>query len=158
MSETAIAPKPKLRFVLWFQYGRWNLLVLVTIVAGVLAFWVFQIQHAQEHRRRYDRVQVCIDKLVQKRPTNVTVEHWNSMVWWTENLKANCLPGPFIKDEPRFRRFVSELEKKVEGDVDIETIDWIWDEVVEISTVGQTYSDQYRPTTPEGLKTRIMTW
>ena len=144
---------PKLR---WNQYSLGHLFIFVTIVVLLFAFWASLIRPILEHDRRYKRFGVCIDKLAQKRPAHLTVTQWDSMIGWTSNLQGNCLSArSFLKDEPRFGRFVDELEKKVEGDVGIETIDWIWDEVVEISGPGQRYSDNWRPTTPDQLKATL---
>ena len=45
-----------------------------------------------------------------------------------------------------------KLDEKLKNKIDMSTIDWIWDEISIISTIGQLYSDKYRPLTPERLK------
>jgi hypothetical protein len=49
-------------------------------------------------------------------------------------------------------RFEGELKQRLSGLVTLETIDWIWDEIVRLSRNGRSYSDNYRPTRPERLK------
>jgi hypothetical protein len=49
-------------------------------------------------------------------------------------------------------RFERELNRRLKGPVDLQTIDWIWDEMARLTPNGKTYSDSYRPTTPERLK------
>jgi hypothetical protein len=52
----------------------------------------------------------------------------------------------------RLHNLADELEQRLEGHVDMSTIDWIWDEIEAVSVYGKNYSEDYRPTTPERLQ------
>ena len=49
-------------------------------------------------------------------------------------------------------RFEAMLKQKLSELVSLETIDWIWDEFVRLTSNGERYSDSYRPTLPTRLK------
>ena len=75
------------------------------------------------------------------------------MVGWTRTAFVNCLISPeYIVDEARFKRFVDEIELKSNNAIDVEVIDWIWDEIEAISKYGPRYSANWRPTNPERLR------
>lgn len=129
-----------------FQFTLRTLCVFVAILAVALSLWAVFLRPAVEHGRLLRRVESCLDALARKRPADVTPADWDYLVGWTYNAKANCLSvHQFIKDHARFRRFVEELEERLEGDVSIETIDWIWDEVEAVSNVDY---GRFRPTPP----------
>jgi hypothetical protein len=77
---------------------------------------------------------------------------WQFVVGWTINLHGNC--GPFIRPEQwgAAEAFADEFERRLQGPVDLSTIDWIWDEYCLFSKYGQAYSDKYRPTRPETFR------
>jgi hypothetical protein len=58
-----------------------------------------------------------------------------------------------INDDQRYFDFADELDRRLQGKVEMSTIDWIWDNFEEIGKNGRRYSEQYRPTTPERLRT-----
>jgi len=58
------------------------------------------------------------------------------------------LSTPRLPQSEAYHRFADELEERLKGDVDMATIDWMWEEYVEIAVNGQRYSDDYRPTGP----------
>ena len=49
-------------------------------------------------------------------------------------------------------RFLSQLKEEVEGDVGIDTIDWMWDEIEQLSVHGGDYSEVRRPKRPDVLE------
>ncbi len=77
---------------------------------------------------------------------------WENFVGWTLNAHGNCLT--FHRNIPadEMMRFEAELRQRLAGTVSLETIDWIWDEIVRLTPEGQRYSDNWRPTLPERLK------
>jgi hypothetical protein len=66
-----------------------------------------------------------------------------------------CSVEPFLNPDDesheRFRTLPDRLDERLREQVNLETIDWLWDELRAISKYGKRYSDMYRPTTPERL-------
>jgi Leucine-rich repeat (LRR) protein len=89
--------------------------------------------------------------LAKKYPQGLTSGQWASCAYWTHALHANCGYYPAFPTD-RLRSFADELNTRLAGEVDIRTIDWIWDEYVHYARGGKQYSDKYRPTTPARLR------
>ena len=138
-----------------YQFSLLSGLVFVTIAALILSVgatvWIAVIRPGMERERLWQRhcalcraAHACLDRLAQRRPADVTRGEWEHVVGWTYNAKANCLECPeYIKDYPRFERFVGEFHERLAGEVNIETIDWIWDEIEAISSLPW---GEHRPT------------
>jgi hypothetical protein len=115
------------------------------------------IHPVREHREAYQRLESAINGLTSRRPRDVTREEWSYIVGWTMNGIGNCCAvREYLHDDSgshqRFVAFVNDLELKVQGDVTIETIYWIWDQFVLVSRHGERYARNYRPTTSERLE------
>jgi hypothetical protein len=122
------------------------------LVAGGALFWVRCIHPVLRHAEFCRNVKVELKTLAKKRPPDVTRKQWENVVAWTWNAEGNCLA--FHRNIPleEMTRFEAELKRRLEGPVDLGTIDWIWDEIVRLTPNGQRYSDDWRPTLPERLK------
>ena len=127
------------------QFSLRGIFTVTLIVSMLLSAYRMTLAPHFKCVRTYGRVSDSIETLYGRCPKDIPKTEWDEAVGWTQNAVANCLPSPFIKDEQRFFRFADELDKRLEGEVDPAIIDWMWDEFIEISTIGQTYSDKYRP-------------
>ena len=114
--------------------------------------WYAILDPALRHAEFCRVTRAEFESLAHKRPAGITRKHWHHIVGWTLNAHGNCLT--FSRDIPQADRdrFVSELRSRLNGQVDIATVDWIWDELVRLTSYGQTYSDNWRPTTPDRLQ------
>jgi hypothetical protein len=59
--------------------------------------------------------------------------------------------NPDQASHDRFLTLPDRFEKRLAGEVGMESIDWLWDELEVISKHGPRYCAHYRPTTPERL-------
>lgn len=120
------------------RFGTRSLLVVVALLA------IFFTAYGWFHRKfvvtRYhsDAVESLIETLVDKRPPEITRGQWGSAVAWTLNLHGNSLLM-FEADGPTIQAFEQRLKQKLAGDVNMETIHWIWDEYANISPHGASY-------------------
>jgi hypothetical protein len=122
-------------------------LAVVTILASVAsALWFFGLRPFQDHRRWSDRARVGIRALLDKRPADVPPGQWEFMVGWTLNLHGNWGSSPTYVDRDQMWPYLDELERRLEGPVNVATIDWIWDEYARITKGGRGYGERYRPT------------
>jgi hypothetical protein len=124
---------------------------LCVLTAGAL-IWFRMTQPLQRHSEFYHRVRADLETLAKKRPPNVTRKQWEQIVGWTLNAHGNCLASQQNMPPEEMNRFEAELTQRLQGTVDLGTIDWIWDEIVRLTSSGRTYSDRWRPTSPEKLK------
>ncbi len=122
--------------------------LMVALVIG-FALWFFAIRPYEEGMRTGEQIERAILKLSTKCPPDVSRERWAHCINWTWQLHANY--GPYWNwDRNERQRFIEELEQRVNGPVDMATIDWIWDQYVELTDGGKNYDDN-RPTLPESL-------
>jgi Na+-transporting NADH:ubiquinone oxidoreductase subunit NqrC len=132
-------------------------IVVILVCSIVFSVWYKVLRPFQQHLAAYARLETAISDLKTKRPPDVTREQWSYVIGWTMNGVGNCCAvHQFLKDDQnshqRFVDFVNELERKVQGNVTIETIDWTWDQFILVSRYGDSYSRNFRPTTQERLK------
>jgi len=125
--------------------GFLTVLVLLSILLYTYqVIIVSEERFCQTRRRVHDSLWSLHDRC----PKEVTPAKWEEIVRQTREPVIGCLFwSAEIRDMPRYYRFVDELDERLEGEVDMGTIDWIWDEFVEISMHGQR-SDLERPTDP----------
>lgn len=126
-------------------------ILIVTLVAlsvGVFFGWI--IPNKQLSSWNQSIVQ-RLEELKSLPPENVTLEKWTFVVSWTQTAFPNVFYSTdYITDRERFRTFQRELHVKLNGDVDISTIEWIWAEFQTNSRHGEAYSEGYRPLPPFG--------
>jgi hypothetical protein len=128
-------------------------LVVAVLACLLYADYRVSLAPALRWRRAHDQIRTMVDSLAQHRPQGVTKGQWVWVVGWTHNGVDNCFFSPsHIKDEERYYHFADELKRRIQSRVDLSTIDWIWDEFETISTGGRSYSDNWRPTTPEHFR------
>jgi hypothetical protein len=118
----------------------------VAIVAVVLGgFDAVFIHPIRVHMRDFRRSEGLLRSLEDRRPPEVSPETWADLVLWTRNANSNCASFRGSIEPADFTAFLDELERKLRGPVNVETIDWIWDQYVRISRAGPSY-DRFRPT------------
>jgi hypothetical protein len=130
----------------------------ILVVAGV-AFWFGVYEPIRRHKDFCSATRAELETLAKKRPPDLTREQWNNIVGWTLNGHGNSvvakrpgLGGPRIP-RAEMDRFLAELRQRLSGPVDLQTINWIWDEFVRLAPEsGRHYSERYRPTSPEKLR------
>jgi hypothetical protein len=123
---------------------------------GIVSFWWVILRPMQNHSRAYHRLSDSVESLARRRPPGVSRNQWSYIIGWTMNGIGNCcsVEGFLNRDaesHERFRTLPDRFEERLRGEVTLETIDWLWDELTLISKYGTRYSEQYRPTTPEHL-------
>jgi hypothetical protein len=132
VDEPYAESKPRFRF----EHGL--LLVIVFVVCGLLAGYMWFHYRIVVPRRHADSVERLLQSLVDRRPADVTRGQWGSAVAWTLNLHANSLL-PFEADGATIAAFERRLQAKLQGDVDMQTIDWIWAEYARLCPHGASY-------------------
>jgi hypothetical protein len=132
----------------------------VSIVALLSALvWFRSYLPFREHREFVRTTRAQLEGLAKRRPPNLTRKQWNNVVGWTIQGHGNTLgaamPFPGRRSIPRkeMNDFEAELRRRLNGPVDLGTINWIWDEFERlVPEFGPEYSRNYRPTTPDKLK------
>ncbi len=86
-----------------------------------------------------------------KPPPGVNVAQWECILGWTQNAFPNVFYIPDnIVDKPRFNEFKIQLAHRLNQDVDVETIGWIWDQLASLGKNGADYGRKFRSVPPYG--------
>jgi hypothetical protein len=133
--------------------ARWSAVVYISLLAGgIAAFWMLLYRPISEHGEWSRRMRANIEMLAHKRPADVPPGQWEFMVGWTINMHCNSAGGYSWVDRDKMAPFLVEFERRLQGPVGVETIDWLWDEYVRITEGGHRYDEKNRPTrSPELL-------
>lgn len=136
--------------------GTWLLVtvVLAAVFLGValLAFRVWPLYvYAQERTAAYE----VVVQLPDRRPESVDAKVWEVATSWAITAYANvCFSEGHVPID-ELRRFRVDVEKRLAGDVDLATIDWLWQRLAETGPHGQQYRQRFEPQYRENLNTAL---
>lgn len=133
--------------------GRWlrRDTVFTSVLGVYLSVYVVIVRPVEQRDQWYKDVEYRILRLAEKPPADLSGAQWASCIGWTWNLHTNWGPAPDF-DAAERDRFLAEFEQRLEGERNLGTIDWIWDQYCRYTQGGKSYSKSFRPTTPESLK------
>lgn len=120
------------------RFGIRALLVTITLVAICLAAAVAVRESLVGRVSTARKLGTLIDGLYARRPPNLTASQWRCMVDWTHNLHGNSLIA-FQTTTTQIMEFEARVDKKLSGNVDADTIEWIWDEYAKVCPGGKNY-------------------
>jgi len=120
------------------RFGTRSLLATVAVLAMLFSAYGWFHRKIVAPRRHSDAVQQLIESLVNRRPPEITRGQWGSAVAWTLNLHGNSLLM-FEADGPTIEAFEQRLEDQLTGNVDMDTIHWVWNEYANICPHGASY-------------------
>ena len=122
-----------------FRFSLRSALLFVTLVGVLSGGFVALERYLSSRRRHSDQIEAMLDGLVMRRPKNVSRGSWNVAVGWTLNLHGNSLV-PFQASDAEIRAFRDALRNRLTADqVNVDTINWIWDEYAELTPAGRHY-------------------
>jgi hypothetical protein len=155
IAESEKPPRPKR----WIPLGLRIFFGIqaAAFLVGCVCLWYVVLRPMQIHSRAYYRLSESVQSLVHRRPAVVSKEEWSFIIAWTMNGIGNCcaVEQYLNRDEESHARFLTlpdRFDERLRGQVDLETIDWFWDELKAVSKHGPRYSDNWRPTTPDRLR------
>ena len=143
------------------ELGKWSvtvrrrtwLVMSICVATGIIALWSGLYEPWKQHRDFCRATRAKLATLAKKRPAGLTRKQWNNVVGWTIQAHGNTLVPTLWIPRADMRRFEVELNKRLEGQVDLATIDWIWDQFELLAPrFGPEYSRKYRPTSVEKLR------
>lgn len=118
------------------------------LIGTAIFFTLFTAAHLVpyflgEPMRRQREIGDMVMSLVDRRPPEITRGQWGSAVAWTRNLIGNSML--LAADDMRpIADFQKRLQEKLNGKVDMTTIDWIWEECARLTPQGANYQ-KFRP-------------
>jgi hypothetical protein len=70
---------------------------------------------------------------------------WNCGAGWTVTAEINVFGGPSMTSREKMNAFSELLDKKLEGEIDVDIFEWIWDRFAETGAHGKQYTETFRP-------------
>ncbi len=89
-------------------------------------------------------VQQSITDMKRQRPADVPERQWDLAVAWTSNIIAQVFFGYDEKELPGLRKLAEDLEERRKGQVDLTTLQWIWDEAERWDSSPDTCALRFR--------------
>ncbi|TWT78594.1 hypothetical protein [Neorhodopirellula pilleata] len=114
------------------RWLRW-VIAVAAITCGIVWF-----RHVQEPYRETQKLHNLIQSLASRCPPDMEQTQWKIAVDWTNNLNGNSLVWGF-KDGAAIRKHRQEIEARLQREVDMDTINWIWDRYAELCPAGSRY-------------------
>jgi hypothetical protein len=127
---------------------RWlALATLLTLAGGV--YWAYDSE--RRHLEFCHAVDSELRTLGKKRPPGISRQQWEYVLGWTLNdFRGYLAEAKYISQADR-NSFLAELRTRLNGPVDLGTIDWLYAELDRLKAYsGRLFSR--RPTTPERLQ------
>ena len=135
------------RRVQWLAFFGVLAAVMPFIAWFALRFWSL-FAYAQEQHAMRD----LVEQLPNRRPPGVSVAAWDVATGWAITACGNvCFSEGYVPID-ELRRFRVDVEKRLKAEVDLTTIDWIWQRLGETGPHGQQYRKRFEPEYREGLK------
>jgi hypothetical protein len=97
----------------------------------------------------------AVVQLLSRRSPDVDAAVWEVATTWATIAYANvCFSAGYVS-LPELRRFSADVEQRIGGDVDLATVDWIWQRLGETGPHGQQYRQRFEPQYRANLKAAL---
>jgi len=131
--------------------------VTVGVVLGIAGLAVVLLMLDRtlfEHKRRLlasDSIRDRICQRVVTTPEGMPTDEWSAAIRWTDNLHANS-QLPFQATLEAIREFETALTAQLDGEVDTQTIGWIWNRYAELTRSGRRFNERFQETMHEYIE------
>jgi hypothetical protein len=109
---------------------------------GVLLLVGSVIMESKKVDLERDRGKELLKRLSKTHPADVKAGAWQAAWMWTNNAYFEGFL-PFQSDPITMRRLNNELEKKIAADANLETWDWVWEQLRISTAAGTGYYDHF---------------
>jgi len=144
MSEdTMPEPKPKRR---WCQHG-WGTILAGFSAVVVIGLAISLVQFIVSQRQYYGLVRETrskIESLHTRQPPGVRPDQWERAVGWTSNVICQIYFSPNHGDLDSLRYLCESLDQEIAGQVDLTTLQWVWEQCEKAEGHGQVYAIRFR--------------
>lgn len=117
--------------------------VVIALIA-ILYVVIYQSEVVRfgQQVRRMNRL---LESIASHRPTDVSIRSWDSAVGWARTATANVCFSPNLVSMHEMTTFVDELDARVTRDIDLSTIEWIWERLRKSGPHGSRYVSKWYP-------------
>lgn len=119
-------------------------LPLLILFIGVVAWVAWTTIPQMRYNQRSRRINQKIADLRAQQPPDVRADLWNECIAWASIAHCNICFSEGHTTYEAMVRYEENLEEKLEGDVDLTTIEWIGERLAETGPHGQQYMEKWR--------------
>lgn len=114
--------------------------IAVFTISAVGGYYYFSSAKPRNH---FENIDGLIQSLADKRPSDMSPDQWACAVAWTSSLHAKSL---LLSQTSTLEiaAFEQRLREKLAEPVDMQTIDWIWEEYANAGPAGEGYQ-RFKP-------------
>ena len=129
-------------------FGVVAALMMVFCVGNV----AIKVNQQQAFFREHHRIADALRSLKDRRPAGANRRGWGEGIGWTVTAHCNIFFAPSPDTYDAMSRFGRALDEKVQGEVDVNAIEWLWDRLAESGPDGKRYTDNFRSSMREALR------
>jgi hypothetical protein len=127
---------------------------LVALLALPMAFCLVPIQPHAEWSRLERLMDASIQYLRPSDPSTVDPAVWEAAHGSTVTAYGNVCFSPEHVSMPEMYRLRDDLDAKLKGKVDLDTLVWIWERLGKTGPSGESYARRFRPLLDQYLPAR----
>ena len=129
--------------------SRWSFslktLFVVVTVAGCLMLLLLPVANYVAWRGYHIKGSDLIASMDSRRPSTVSPREWEVVHFWIGVAFANVCFSPDHVSLAELKRFNNDLDSKLQGKVDLNTVDWIWERLASTGPQGAGYVERFMP-------------
>ena len=118
--------------------------LLLSVLLAITAPFLHFVTGWRKHVSLSTQVREKIQSLKPKRPPDVPADQWDRAVDWTSNLIAQVYFAPNKGDPDSLQRLCESLDGKIKGQVNLTTLQWVWEECEKAPRSGAEYAIRFR--------------
>ena len=126
------------------RFPELGCLVLVILGIGVVVWFLSNAVPHMRYNRRTERINEKIHSLLPRRPADVSERQWAECVGWASIAHCNICSSEEHTSYEAMCRFEEQLDDKLQGEVDLDTIAWICERLAETGPHGRHYISMWR--------------
>ena len=119
-------------------------LPLLILVIGLLVWIGSKAVPLVRYSKHSRSINEEIKALRDRRPATVSPQLWEECVAWASIAHCNICFSEEHASYQAMCRFEEQLDEKLKGNVDLDTIEWIGDRLAETGPHGQRYMTNWR--------------
>lgn len=121
-----------------------QLMGMVVLLALIMGSFIAPIIRVAEFFSLQEQMYLSIINLQPTDP-NIKPAVWDCARSWTLKAYSNVTNSPDLVSTTEMYRLRDDLGRRLEGDIDLDTLAWLWDRLAETGHFGKEYNDRFRP-------------
>jgi len=105
---------------------------------------VWSIARLTENGRLWQEASSKISSLSTRKPRNIPPDQWQRAVDWTANVVTQIYSVHTFDDPEEIRRLCNSLDQKIAGQVDLTTLQWVWEQCEDEEDDRHIYAIRFR--------------